>query len=161
MIRILLYNLFILYFFPPIAFAQLQETITVESDTAQYLLHEAKMIYKGQVEVHWLDRHLQADQIILFKAKDGTIHKMEATGKPATFTGKLPSDQSNILGKAKKIIYLTKTKELLLQDDAQLNHHEDEFTAPTIHFNLEKNSIVANKNANTRPKIVFDAKGRA
>lgn len=141
---------------PSLCFAQ--GSIQIESDTAQYDHFEGSMTHTGHVVVHWLDRVLMADTLILHKTKDGQLSHLIAHGKPATFEGTL-SEQNNksIAGQAQVIRFDLQPNTIVLKEKAQLEYQGDKFQGPLIRFNFNNQSIVADKMDTVRPTLIFDA----
>ena len=147
----------LLLLIPSLCFGFVNDSIQIESDHAQYHFQEGVMVHQKNVVVHWQDRTLHADELKLFKAKEGELNKMIALGKPAVMNGKL-ADGTQMIGKANEMEYNPLTKTLVLKGQAELNQGVNVFTGPKITLNLETNNIFADKDGENRPKMVFEMK---
>lgn len=130
--------------------------IEIQSDQASYFHQEGKMIHEGHVVVHWGDKTLLADRLILLKDRQGQVQTIKAFGTPATFEG--THNERLIEGQANRIEYHPNTQMVELHGDALLTHLQDKFMGPLITLNTSTSEITAHKNASERPVLIFHSK---
>lgn len=138
-------------------FAQ-NETLQIESDKAHYFHEKGVMVHEGNVVVHWQDRVLYANNLTIYKSANGQVSHLIAKGKPASFHGKFADKAQAMQGQAGFIDFKLDDNIITLKENAQLNYDGDLFEGPVISFNFNSNSIVAEKNEKTRPKLTFGSR---
>lgn len=131
------------------------ETIQIESDKAHYFHEKGMMVHEGNVVVHWQDRVLYAQDLTIYKSSSGQVSHLIAKGKPASFHGKFADKGQAMKGQAGLIDFKLDDNIITLKENALLNYDGDLFEGPVISFNFNSNSIIAEKNEKTRPKLTF------
>lgn len=138
-----------------LAWANIPIPIQIESDQASYFHHEGKMIHEGHVVVHWGDRTLLADRLVLIKDPQGQIKILKAYGTPAFFEGQ--EEGKTIQGKANTIEYTPNTHQIHMLGQAELTHLEDKFSGPEISLNTLTSEILAQRSSSQRPVLIFQS----
>lgn len=129
--------------------------IQIQSDVAAYEQIQHQATHEGNVILTQGSHILHADKLIAKKDPKGNLTVITATGKPATFTGKMDNDPDPVYATAKTIYYYPDKQLLVLEGSATIDHQHDKFRGPALSYRLDKQTVSAAKQSNERPTITI------
>lgn len=152
--------LVLLLFKSPECFATIQKLdpstpIQIQSDTASFEQLSRTAVHEGNVILHQGPHELRADKLTIKKDNKGHLNVIMATGKPATFVGKLGNDPNPVYATAKIIYYYPDKQLVVLEGSATLDHHQDKFAGPVLSYQIDKQIVSATSQNNERPTITI------
>lgn len=133
-------------------------TLSITSSSAEIDGDKQQAIHRGDVVLKQDDKELKADSVTLHRDKSGRIHKIEAKGAPATYSGTLSQNPSSIRGQASTILYYPGDDKLVLEGDAKLIQGEDRFEGPELTYEITKKRIASTPANNGRTTIVLQTR---
>jgi lipopolysaccharide export system protein LptA len=133
-----------LFTFPAFALeSDATEEITIESNRAELDRKAGTAIYIGDVVLEQGTLKITADRITLYSNEQRKLTKAVAIGIPAHFQQQMEGEKGLTTAQGKTITYLTSTKHVTLQEDANLEQAGNVFTGKTIIYNMLSENVTA------------------
>jgi lipopolysaccharide export system protein LptA len=133
-----------------------KQTVTIVSDKAKFEQATGQATYQGSVKLTEQNHSLLAENLIVYKNKQGELVKVIADGDPATFFGQMPNDEELVHAEAAKITLYPKDSLLKLSGKAKIRYKNDTFDGPLLDYHFKEHMIVANSQKNERPSITLE-----
>lgn len=129
--------------------------IYIQSDNAAFEQTKLLATYEGNVVMQQGSHILHAQTLAIKKNANGALTRITASGNPATFTGNHRHSTHPVYAKANIIYYYPNKELLILEGNAELQHQQDKFQGPSLHYQLDTQVISASKHNNQRPTVTI------
>lgn len=139
----------------PVSSEQDDLPVNIQSDSANFDEQKGIALYKGHVSVQQGDRFLTADNLKIYRNKEGKIHFIEAKGHPASFEASPDTQKPKIHGKANTLKYFPKENKIILMDEAELIQDDKTLQAALITYHFENQTLVSDSLENQRTTIIL------
>lgn len=128
-----------------------RQSINLSSDRATYENNQG--IYTGNVRMSQGSLKIAADQVIIIES-DRKVTKVVARGKPARFEQQPRTGEGIVEASANLIEYELDAEEILLQDNARIQHQGSTISGDRIVYSGRKQLVVADGGSNQKDKRV-------
>ncbi len=142
--RFLCVAAFAIFFFtlPVMALkSDIEKPVHINADSVLFNKEKGLAVYEGNVNITQGTLEIRAGKIEI-KAPDNEIEKISASGKPVSFKQKM-DDGKLSLGGANRIVYLIKTKHLIMDGNAYISNGKDKFSSNHIEYSLRTGELKA------------------
>lgn len=127
-----------------------QQTIEIESNSAEYNEQAGLMVYSGNVIIRQGTMMIEADQVDVVSA-DNKVERIICTGNPASYRQQMATEGGPVIARAARIDYLLNRSQINLKGDASLNRDGTLIKGDSIEFDLKKETWSA-RGSNTGPQ---------
>ncbi len=132
-----------------------QQPVYINSDTQQVDMKSNQVVFIGDVSLKQGSINVNADKIVVTRdEKTETINKIQAFGKPATFS-QLMDDGKTISAQALELDYSIAIDELTMKGQAQLIQEGNTIKGSTIRYQIEQQKLVADSDKNERVTTIL------
>ena len=128
-----------------------RQSINLSSDRATYENNQG--IYTGNVRMSQGSLKIAADQVIIIES-DRKVTKVVARGNPARFEQQPRSGEGIVEASANLIEYELDAEEILLQQNARIQHQGSTISGDRIVYSGRKQLVVADGGSNQKDKRV-------
>ena len=125
--------------------------IQIQADKASIDQMHRQATHEGNVVLTQGAHVLHADKLITKQDASGHLSVIIATGKPASFEGRLETSPHPVYATAKTIYYYPDKQLVVLEGSATLNHQQDKFEGPSLSYQLDTQVMSATRKSNERP----------
>ncbi|MBL4607873.1 MAG: lipopolysaccharide transport periplasmic protein LptA [Pseudomonadales bacterium] len=130
------------------------QTIQIGSSSAFADYKQGVTVYKGNVELSQGSLLIKADQLNLYRSKEG-FQKLVATGSPASFQQTPTLGKPPITAQAKQIDYDVSSEVLILKGDVFIQLEESSHQGALYEYNLVTQMLKASGKAGNRVTTTF------
>lgn len=116
--------------------------IEIQADSAKISEAKQTAIYKGNVELVQGTLKIICDQLTVFNSAEG-VERVEAQGRPASYSQKMSLDKPHLDAAAGKIIYLPASARIRLEGNAKIKQGGNVFEGQLIEYDLEQQVLMA------------------
>jgi lipopolysaccharide export system protein LptA len=125
--------------------------IEIQADSAKISEAQQTAIYKGNVELVQGTLRIICDQLTVFNSPTG-VKRVEAQGKPASYTQQMDAEKPPLDAAAGKIIYLPPTARIRLEGGATIKQGGNIFEGQLIEYDLERQVLMASGDNTDNPQ---------
>ncbi len=118
------------------------EPIRINARSVQADDRTGTVIYNGNVLVEQGQLSIQADRVEI-KTHNSKTELVRATGKPAKLRQRADGNSGELWAEADRVDYHVTLRKVDLVDHVTVRRGEDLFTADTLHYDLDSNSLNA------------------
>jgi lipopolysaccharide export system protein LptA len=129
--------------------------ITISSNGFHYDNIKGVAVYTGDVIAIQGSRKLTGDTLELIRNEKGNIAHIIMHGRPAQHQALTDITKPLLFAKANTIAYDPLAKYLTLTDNAWISQAGDEYTAPTIEYDVALQAVKSRANAQGRTTIIL------
>ncbi|EJN6828100.1 lipopolysaccharide transport periplasmic protein LptA [Vibrio cidicii] len=151
-------SLFAFVLAAPSAFAlksDTQQPVYIDSNSQQLDMRSNQVIFEGNVSLKQGSISITAERIVVTRGKEkNAIHKIEAFGKPATFS-QLTDDGRTLSGKANQLDYEVTSDQLVMLGQAELSQDGNVIKGSSIKYQIAQQKLIADSSHNERVTTVL------
>lgn len=126
--------------------------IEIQADSAKISEAKQMAIYKGNVELAQGTLKIMCDQLTVFNSPEG-VERVEAEGRPASYSQKMSIDKPPLDAAAGKIIYMPAKARIRLEGNAKIKQGGNVFEGQLIEYDLEQQVLMASGDRADDPSL--------
>lgn len=142
----------------PLTLLATSETITINSDSAEFDNKLGQATHRGHVVMTKTNQELIADTLIIEKDAEGKIKLMTAYGKPAYFHVETDPEKPHTEGKADIIKYYPNENKMILLEDAELKQTNENIQGPLLIYDLSTKILTSKASPHKRTLVTLNPK---
>ncbi len=141
-----------------------EKPVHIDADSVLFNKTKGLAVYEGNVSIVQGSLKITAHRIEI-NAPNNEIERITANGKPVSFQQKM-DDGKLAKGSANKLLFLVKSKQLLMDGNAVISQNNDKFSSNHIEYSTQTGELKAGKNnkvqgSKGRVKVIFYPSNKA